>query len=122
MACCPFQFFKKKDKKRSDSSSSDSSPERDGKTKSKSKPQKPQSPKEFIEEALKCHNEKRKLHGAESLKHAKDLSGYAQKWAEHLASLGSLQHSDCKHKGETLGENISFSFDSRNPTGYNGKL
>ena len=45
-------------------------------------------------------------HGASKLKHAKDLSEYAQKWAENLAAKNAFQHSDCVLKGERIGENI----------------
>lgn len=101
MPCNPFQLFKKK--KRSGSSSSDSSPERE---------KKPQKIKDFIEDSVKTHNDLRKKHGVPPLKHAKDLSDFAQKWAEHLAATNSFQHSDCQHKGDRLGENIACKWSS----------
>lgn len=54
---------------------------------------------------MKCHNRKRTLHSTDSLKHAED---YAQKWEEHLMTLGSLEHSDGKLNGAKLGENLFF--------------
>ncbi|KAK3593730.1 hypothetical protein CHS0354_013628 [Potamilus streckersoni] len=89
-------------KKGSSSSSSDSSPES----------KRSQKLSEFIDDAVKSHNEYRKLHGVGPLKHAKDLSEFAQKWAEHLAVTDSFQHSDCTHKGERIGENIACKWSS----------
>ncbi|XP_033733310.1 cell wall protein PRY3-like isoform X2 [Pecten maximus] len=107
-----FGFFKKDKKgKRSSSSSSDSSPERE---------KKPQKIKDFIDDAVKSHNELRKKHGVPSLSHDKNLSKYAQKWAEHLAATNSFQHSDCQHEGERLGENIACKWSSGSAD-YSGK-
>lgn len=92
---------KSKHKKRDSSSSSSSSSDDE-----KSKKKKPQKIKEFIDDAVKVHNELRAKHGASKLKHAKDLSEYAQKWAENLAAKNAFQHSDCVLKGERIGENI----------------
>ncbi|XP_052789177.1 uncharacterized protein LOC128223804 isoform X2 [Mya arenaria] len=96
--------------KRRDSSSSSSSSSDDEKKKSKDKKKdkadKPQKIKDFIDEAVKVHNELRSKHGASKLKHAKDLSEFAQKWAENLASKNAFQHSDCMLGGERIGENI----------------
>ncbi|XP_060074945.1 uncharacterized protein LOC132554644 isoform X2 [Ylistrum balloti] len=107
-----FGFFKKDKKgKRSSSSSSDSSPERE---------KKPQKIKEFIDDAVKTHNELRKKHGVSPLSHDKSLSEYAQKWAEHLAATNSFQHSECQHKGDRLGENIACKWSSGSAD-YSGK-
>ncbi|KAL3872138.1 hypothetical protein ACJMK2_040089 [Sinanodonta woodiana] len=97
-------------RKNSSSSSSDSSPET----------KRPQKLSEFIDDAVKAHNDYRKLHGVGSLKHAKDLSEFAQKWAEHLAATNSFQHSDCNHKGERIGENIACKWSSAGAD-YTGK-
>nr|XP_022326648.1 cell wall protein PRY3-like isoform X2 [Crassostrea virginica] len=105
-------FLKGKDKKRDSSSSSSGS--------SQERVKKPQSLKAFIDECVKVHNTYRKKHGASSLSHAKDLSAFAQKWAEHLASTNSFQHSDCMHKGERLGENIACKWSSSGGD-YSGK-
>ncbi|CAG2247939.1 unnamed protein product [Mytilus edulis] len=80
------------------SSSSDSSPETS---------KKPQNLKAFIDDAVKTHNDLRKKHGVPSVKHAKDLSDYAQKWAEHMAATSSFGHSSCTLKSDRLGENIA---------------
>ena len=56
---------------------------------------------------------------ASSLSHAKDLTDYAQKWADHLVATNSFQHSDCNHKGQKLGENIAMKWSSR-PDAYTG--
>ncbi|XP_071097472.1 uncharacterized protein [Haliotis cracherodii] len=89
---------KKKGRSKS-SSSSDSSQER--------KPKKPEKMSDFIDGVVKAHNKVRDKHGASKLKHSKELSGHAQKWAEHLASTGSFQHSQCMLNGERIGENIA---------------
>lgn len=62
---------------------------------------------DFIDGVVKAHNKVRDKHGASKLKHSKELSGHAQKWAEHLASTGSFQHSQCMLNGERIGENIA---------------
>ncbi|XP_067661889.1 uncharacterized protein [Haliotis asinina] len=89
---------KKKGRSKS-SSSSDSSQER--------KPKKPEKMSDFIDGVVKVHNKLRDKHGASKLKHSKELSSYAQKWAEHLASTGTFQHSQCIFNGERIGENIA---------------
>lgn len=108
-----FGFFKKdkKGKRSSSSSSSDSSPERE---------KKPQKIKDFIDDAVKTHNELRKKHGCPPLSHDKNLSKYAQKWAEHLAASNTFAHSDCKLDGDRLGENIACKWSSGSAD-YSGK-
>lgn len=76
--------------------------------------------KQFIDEIVKAHNEYRSRHQASSLSHAKDLTDYAQKWADHLVATNSFQHSDCNHKGQKLGENIAMKWSSR-PDAYTGQ-
>ncbi|XP_012946763.1 Golgi-associated plant pathogenesis-related protein 1 [Aplysia californica] len=63
--------------------------------------------KQFREQALKAHNERRLKHGVPPLKLSSDLNDYAQKWADHLVKTGSFQHSDVTLKGTRLGENIA---------------
>ena len=71
------------------------------------------SDKKFIEEALKVHNEYRKRHQVPPLKHVSDISKIAQKWADHLASTDTFQHSrDRNYKSEQLGENIAMKWTS----------
>lgn len=49
--------------------------------------------KGFIESALKAHNDYRKKHSAPPLKHNKEISAIAQKWADELAAKDGFQHS-----------------------------
>lgn len=76
--------------------------------------------KKFVDDAVKAHNEYRKRHQASPLSHNKDLSAHAQRWADHLASTGSFQHSDATLKGEKLGENIAMKWSS-SPDAYTGQ-
>ena len=62
--------------------------------------------KKFIEDALKKHNELRKQHGSEPLKLSEDLNKIAQEYAEILAKINEIKHSNNKYKGYDLGENI----------------
>ncbi|XP_019643203.1 PREDICTED: peptidase inhibitor 16-like [Branchiostoma belcheri] len=61
---------------------------------------------EFAKNCLAVHNELRAKHGAPALKLSDKLTEHAQKWAEHLASLGQLQHSH----GSGYGENIAVTY------------
>ncbi|KAI8518667.1 positive regulation of epithelial to mesenchymal transition [Branchiostoma belcheri] len=61
---------------------------------------------EFATDCLAVHNELRAKHGAPALKLNDKLTEHAQKWAEHLASLGQLQHSH----GSGYGENIAVTY------------
>ena len=61
----------------------------------------------FIREVQNAHNEKRQNHGTAPLKHNPELSELAQKWADHLADIKTLQHSDQSYKGTQLGENCA---------------
>ncbi|XP_052219904.1 Golgi-associated plant pathogenesis-related protein 1-like isoform X1 [Dreissena polymorpha] len=74
----------------------------------------------FIEELIKAHNEYRAKHQASPLKHAQDLSDYAQNWANHLIATNSFEHSNCDRKGQRLGENIASKWSS-SPTDYTGQ-
>ncbi|XP_022099173.1 uncharacterized protein LOC110983864 [Acanthaster planci] len=65
--------------------------------------------KTFQKEALSAHNKFREKHGVQALKLSDDLSAHAQQWANHLASLNSLKHSNNKN----FGENIAMSFDPK---------
>ena len=74
----------------------------------------------FIQEALYAHNRYRARHGCPPLVLSKELSNSAQLYAKYLAREGSLVHSGFKYKGESLGENLAFSYDSRIDS-YSGK-
>lgn len=69
----------------------------------------------FIQEALKAHNDCRGRHGCPPLVHNKEISKIAQAYAERLAKLKTLKHSNKEsrvYRNETLGENLSYSYDS----------
>ena len=36
-----------------------------------------------------------------------ELTSMAQQWAEHLASIKTLQHSNQKYRGQPVGENVA---------------
>lgn len=61
---------------------------------------------EFINEALKTHNDLRSKHLSPSLKLNKDLNQIAQKYAEKIARSNNFAHSDNEYKGDPLGENL----------------
>ncbi|ESO85877.1 hypothetical protein LOTGIDRAFT_130175 [Lottia gigantea] len=88
---------------KSGSSSSDSSSETS---------KRPKTMSEFTDSSLKQHNKVRAKHGVAPLKLSKDLCAHAQKWAEHLASSDSFQHSQCTLGGERVGENIACKWSS----------
>ena len=74
----------------------------------------------FIQEALTAHNRYRERHGCPPLVLSKELSNLAQRYANYLASTGTLVHSGLKYRGDQLGENLAFSYDSRLDS-YSGK-
>jgi len=49
----------------------------------------------------------------ESLSLSGELMTEAQRWAEHLASVGALKHSNIKYRGEPVGENVAAKTGSR---------
>ena len=55
------------------------------------------------------------------MKHGKDLSDFAQKWAEQLAARNAFEHSSCDLKGERLGENICCKWSSAGAD-YTGEM
>ncbi|XP_032904586.1 uncharacterized protein LOC116990755 [Amblyraja radiata] len=65
----------------------------------------------FIAELLKEHNSLRARHQSPPLQVNPELSAEAQKWAEHLVTIKTLQHSDTKY-----GENIWFKWSSNKAT------
>nr|XP_033817962.1 uncharacterized protein LOC117368424 [Geotrypetes seraphini] len=63
----------------------------------------------FEQEAIETHNAYRRQHGAPPLRLNQELGKACQKWADHLLSLGALQHSNT-----TLGENIWYKWNASN--------
>ncbi|KAK5870512.1 hypothetical protein PBY51_003454 [Eleginops maclovinus] len=55
----------------------------------------------FQKEFLETHNAYRAKHGAPQLTLNSEMSAAAQKWADHLLSINSLQHSD-NNDGENI--------------------
>ena len=62
--------------------------------------------KKFQNEALELTNIYRKNHHVPPLKLNPELNEIAINWANHLAEIGDLEHSDNSYKGDILGENI----------------
>ncbi|XP_071801939.1 uncharacterized protein [Asterias amurensis] len=56
----------------------------------------------FQAEAIAAHNQARTNHGVPPLKLNKELCKHAQKWADHLASIGKLEHSSNQEFGENV--------------------
>ena len=61
----------------------------------------------FISDALARHNLLRKNHNADALQHNPELSQVAQKYAEYLASIDTMKHSNCDWNGQRIGENLA---------------
>uniref|UniRef100_A0A673BUI9 SCP domain-containing protein n=1 Tax=Sphaeramia orbicularis TaxID=375764 RepID=A0A673BUI9_9TELE len=68
----------------------------------------------FKKEFLDTHNAYRAKHSAPPVKYNEELNAAAQKWADHMLQINTLQHSDTKD-----GENVfsSWSSETLNPTG-----
>ena len=64
------------------------------------------SKSEFQKDALNTHNEYRRKHKAPPLQLDSELCNISQKYAEKLARLGRLEHSQNTWNGNELGENI----------------
>ncbi len=62
---------------------------------------------EFIDGSLDRHNYYRKMHKVCPLVHNPDLTKMAQKYADKLASMNKMQHSDCKWGKKQVGENLA---------------
>jgi uncharacterized protein YkwD len=71
---------------------------------------------DFQNDALRAHNEFRRKHHSPNLILNNDLNKMAQNYANKLAKIYSLQHSNNEYKGEPLGENI-FMCQGTKPTG-----
>uniref|UniRef100_A0A8B9H948 Golgi-associated plant pathogenesis-related protein 1-like n=1 Tax=Astyanax mexicanus TaxID=7994 RepID=A0A8B9H948_ASTMX len=69
---------------------------------------------EFKANFLAKHNEYRKKHGVPEVTLSEDLCDSSQKWADHLLSIKTLQHSETNN-----GENVFYSWSSKTtkPTG-----
>lgn len=65
---------------------------------------------------LTRQNEYRAKHGVPNMTVDTALQNKAQEWAEHLATIGSLVHSDLKLDGKSVGENIYSKSSSAIPT------
>ena len=74
----------------------------------------------FIREALDAHNRYRARHGCPPLTHNQELSNIAKNYAQYLAGRKTMVHSSNKYKGENLGENLAYAFDSTKDF-YSGK-
>ena len=70
----------------------------------------------FCKEALQAHNNYRKIHHAEPLTLNRELCKIAQNYAEHLANVGRLQHSDNCYHNDAMGENLYCCL-GKDPTG-----
>uniref|UniRef100_A0A672YVI4 Im:7150988 n=1 Tax=Sphaeramia orbicularis TaxID=375764 RepID=A0A672YVI4_9TELE len=68
----------------------------------------------FKKEFLDTHNAYRAKHSTPPVKYNEELNAAAQKWADHMLQINTLQHSDTKD-----GENVfsSWSSETLNPTG-----
>jgi len=60
------------------------------------------SSEKFEKECITAHNQYRKTHGVAALSRKSELSNHAQKWANHLASIGTLKHSQNRNYGENV--------------------
>ena len=70
----------------------------------------------FCNEALLAHNNYRKIHHVGPLKLNRELCKIAQNYANHLANVGRLQHSDNVYHNDAMGENLYYCF-GKDPTG-----
>lgn len=66
----------------------------------------------FIREALDAHNRFRAKHGCPPLAHNQELSNIAKNYAQYLAGRRTMVHSSNKYRGDNLGENLAYAFDS----------
>ena len=60
------------------------------------------------QDGINAHNEYRARHGVQPLTYNKKLADYAQRWAEHLASVDRMYHSNTNAVG--YGENIAYGY------------
>ncbi|XP_028392017.1 Golgi-associated plant pathogenesis-related protein 1-like [Dendronephthya gigantea] len=62
---------------------------------------------EFEQESLKAHNKYRAIHNVPPMKLNTEMNAQAEKWAQHIASEGMLQHSDSEQRNGD-GENLFY--------------
>lgn len=74
----------------------------------------------FIDDMVKAHNIYRAKHQSGPIVHSPELSGVAQRWADHLAQRDKFEHSDAMHNGEHIGENLAMKWSS-GPDNYTGQ-
>lgn len=68
--------------------------------------------KRFIAEALEAHNTYRRKHGCEPLVLNPELNQIALSYSKYLAGVMKLIHSKNTYRGQKLGENLAYSYDS----------
>lgn len=68
----------------------------------------------FQKTCLEAHNAFRAFHDVLPLKWSSKLSRDAQKWADHLASIGGIHH-DPKARGKDQGENLYYEIPADRP-------
>ncbi|XP_028391914.1 uncharacterized protein LOC114516587 [Dendronephthya gigantea] len=67
-----------------------------------------QTQAEFEQEGLEAHNKYRAIHEVAPMKLNTEMNAQAAKWAEHMASLGTLKHAESNERNGD-GENIYYS-------------
>lgn len=66
-------------------------------------------PDQFGTELIREHNTRRRAHGAPPLSWSDEAARVAQRWANHLASTGRIEHGPMDElKQKSLGQNLAF--------------
>ncbi|OXA51179.1 Golgi-associated plant pathogenesis-related protein 1 [Folsomia candida] len=60
------------------------------------------TPREYIEECLQVHNELRTKHGSPPMAIKEEMCKIAQAWANHLTTIGKMEHSNTEGFGENI--------------------
>jgi glioma pathogenesis-related protein 2 len=63
--------------------------------------------RDFAKAMVSAHNHFRSMHGTFPLKHNRELTEMAHKWASHLSTQKNLTNSHFYYRGSSLGENIA---------------